>query len=57
MPRARQPTAADITASLMAVKLLVRGMKDAMPSLAAEMRREACERLDDVITDIGRMAR
>ncbi|WP_311269736.1 hypothetical protein [Sphingobium sp. WCS2017Hpa-17] len=52
-----RPAPEDITAALMAVKLLVKGMNGAMPTLAAEMRREACERIDDVIDDIGRMKR
>jgi len=53
----RRPTPADIVASLMAVKLLIKGMSGAMPTLAAEMRREAVERIDDVIDDIGRLRR
>lgn len=55
--RNRRPAPEDITASLMAVKLLIKGLNGALPSLAAEMRREACERIDDVIEDIGRMIR
>lgn len=57
MTRQRRPTPSDITASLTAVKLLVKGMNGAMPSLAAELRRDACERIDDLIDDIGRMTR
>lgn len=57
MTRRSRPTADDITASLLAVKLIVRGMKDAMPTLAAEMRREACERIDDIIQDMGSFGR
>ncbi len=53
----RRPTSADIVASLTAVKLLIKGLSGAMPTLAAEMRREACERIDDIIDDIGRMKR
>lgn len=53
----RRPAPADVVASLSAVKLLIKGMNGAMPTLAAEMRREACERIDDVIDDIGRMKR
>lgn len=53
----RRPTPADVVASLSAVKLLIKGMNGAMPTLAAEMRREAVERIDDVIEDIGRMKR
>tara|TARA_R110000787_G_scaffold208846_8_gene318925 strand:- start:14677 stop:14850 length:174 start_codon:yes stop_codon:yes gene_type:complete len=55
--RRTHPSPADITASLTAVKLLIKGMNGAMPTLAAELRRDACERLDDAITDIGRMGR
>ena len=50
-------TVADVTASLTAVKLLIGGMKDAMPTLQAELRRDACERIDDIITDLGSMRR
>lgn len=57
MTRRTHPSPADITASLTAVKLLIKGMNGAMPTLAAELRRDACERLDDAITDIGRMGR
>jgi hypothetical protein len=53
----RRPTHADIAASLSAVKLLIKGMNGAMPTLAAEMRRDACERIDDAIDDLGRMKR
>ncbi len=57
MSRPRRPSAADITASLTAVKLLIKGMNGAMPTLQAELRRDACERIDDVNDDIGRMTR
>lgn len=57
MSRAPKPTVADIAARLMAVKLMVRGMADAMPSLAREMRREACESIDDIIQDLGALGR
>lgn len=57
MTRKSRPAPADIAASLTAVKLLIKGMNGAMPSLAAELRRDACERIDDLIDDIGRMAR
>lgn len=53
MPRNRDAALAEITTRLRAVKLMVAGMKDAMPSLAAEMRREACESIDDIIQDLG----
>lgn len=53
MGRRSTPTIDEITASLKAVQLMVRGSGGAMPTLAAEMRREACERIDDVIDDLG----
>lgn len=53
----RRATAGDIAASLLAVKLLVQGMKDAMPTLQGELRRDACERIDDIISDLGSMKR
>lgn len=46
------PTITDLVTRLTAVKLLVRGTEGAMPTLAREMRREACESLDDVIADL-----
>jgi hypothetical protein len=42
----------DITTRLTTVKLIVAGMKNAMPTLAAELRREACESIDDIIADL-----
>lgn len=57
MMRGQRPTLSDIAARLTAVKLMVRGMGDAMPSLASEMRREACETIEDVIRDLGAIGR
>lgn len=57
MNRARKPTLADVAARLTAVKLMIRGTADAMPSLAREMRREACESIDDIIQDLGAIRR
>lgn len=51
--RKRRPTTSDIAADLMAVKLLIKGMKDAMPTLQREIQRDACERIDDIISDLG----
>lgn len=53
----RRTTPSDIAASLLAVKILVQGMKDAMPTLQSELRRDACERIDDIITDLGSLRR
>jgi len=39
----------------MAVKMMVRGLSGVMPSLAAEMRREACETIEDVIDDLAKI--
>lgn len=39
----------EMATRLIAAKRMVAGMKDAMPSMAAELRREACETLDEVI--------
>lgn len=47
------PTIADVVARLMAVKVMVRGLDGAMPSLAREMRREACESIEDIIKDLA----
>lgn len=55
MGRSRKPNTADIAARLMAVKLMVRGLSGAMPTLAAEMRREACECIDDIIEDLAKI--
>lgn len=53
-----QPTPADLTASLVILKLLVRGMDGALgASLTAQLRHEACERLDRLIIEVGGMAR
>lgn len=55
--RPRRPEPADIAARLTSVKLMVGGTKDAMPTLAAELRREACETIDDIIQDLGKLSK
>ena len=55
--RKPRPTPADIAASLTAVKLLIKGMSGAMPTLQREIQRDACERIDDIITDLGSILR
>lgn len=52
MTKAKPPATADIVGRLLAIKLMVAGMKDAMPSTARELRREVCESIDDLIEDI-----
>lgn len=55
MGRSRKPNTSDLVARLMAVKLIVRGMSGVMPSLADEMRREACESIEDIIEDLAKI--
>ena len=55
--RKRRATASDIAADLMAVKLLIKGLSGAMPTLQREIQRDACERIDDIITDLGSLKR
>lgn len=57
MDRRQEQKLADVTARLAAVKLMVRGTGDAMPTLAKELRREACESIDDIIRDLGAIVR
>lgn len=52
MSRSKKLTAAEVSARLLAVKRMVADLKDAMPRAAAEMRREACEEIDDIIGDL-----
>lgn len=52
MKKRQPPTAAEIVNRLIAIKLMVAGMKDAMPSTARELRREACETIDDLVEEI-----
>ena len=53
MTKLHRPTSAEIVRRLIAVKAAIQGMKDAMPTLAAELRRESCEEIDDLIKDIA----
>jgi hypothetical protein len=41
---------------LVDLKMMVAGLKDAMPTLAAQIRREACEEIEDLIGDLRRGA-
>lgn len=52
MNRKTRPTDAEIIRRLAAVKVMISGIKDAMPTMAAELRREACESIDDIIQDL-----
>ena len=53
MARKARATADQIVARLLGVKVLIREMGGAMPSRAAELRREACEELDDLMKEVA----
>lgn len=46
----------EVIVRLVAVKRMVAGIKDAMPTMAGELRREACETIDEIIEDVRRLA-
>lgn len=48
----QKPTVPAITARLIQIKRMVASTAGAMPRTAAEMRREACEEIDDLIGEI-----
>lgn len=52
MTRKQRPSDEDIRVRLAIIKRLVRGTADALPRAAAELRREATEAIDDLITDL-----
>ncbi|MBO9380260.1 hypothetical protein GG804_26195 [Sphingomonas histidinilytica] len=52
MPRRRKPDSAELIRRLVAVKVMVASMKDAMPAAARELRRQAGESIDDIIEDL-----
>lgn len=54
MGRRAKPTPPEIARRLTAIKLMVAGIADALPTAAKELRRSACEGLDDLIDDITR---
>lgn len=56
MRRAQQLDRQALKMRLTAVKRMVAGTKDAMPTMAAELRREACETIDDVIEELSSAA-
>lgn len=43
----------EVVRRLLAVKMMIVGMKDAMPTAARDLRREASETLDEIIQEIG----
>lgn len=52
MPRRKKPDSAEIIRRLVTVKVMIASMKDAMPTAARELRREAGEALDDIIAGL-----
>lgn len=52
MSRPKKPTGPEIVRRLTAVKVMIAGMKGALPNMAAELRREACESIDDLIGEL-----
>lgn len=42
---------------LAAVKVMIKDSADAMPTMARELRRNACETIDDIIAELARPAR
>ena len=54
MPRRQsRPTDPEIARRLAAIKLMIAGMADAMPTMAKELRREARESLDELIGELA----
>lgn len=54
MPRKAKPKDDEIVRRLVTIKVMIAGMKDALPNTAKELRREACESIDDLIEEIRR---
>jgi hypothetical protein len=54
MAKAQKITLAEVLQRLAAIKLMVAATKGAMPTIANELRREACESIDDLVEDISR---
>lgn len=57
MGRPKKPDPLDQAQRLAAVKIMVRDMGGAMPSMAKELRRSACETIDDIIEELTKAAR
>ncbi len=55
MSRTKKPTAGMIQGRLLAVKQLVYATGEAMPTHAAELRRETNELIEDIMADVGKL--
>lgn len=53
MSRKARPTDAELIRRLTAIKVMVSGTKGALPNMASELRREACESIDDLIGELA----
>lgn len=54
MTRPRPATPAEHARRLAGVKIMIFDLKDAMPTMAKELRRNACETLDEIIEELTR---
>lgn len=54
MPRKAKITDDELVRRLVTIKVMIAGMKDALPKTAKELRRESCESLNELIEDIRR---
>ena len=57
MGRPKKPDPLDQAQRLAAVKIMIKDMGDAMPSMARELRRNACETIDDIIEELAKPTR
>ncbi|MBB4857182.1 hypothetical protein HNO88_000489 [Novosphingobium chloroacetimidivorans] len=57
MGRPKKPDPLEQAQRLAAVKIMVRDMAGAMPTMARDLRRNACETLDDIIGELTAPAR
>lgn len=53
MARDKRPSDAELVRRLTAIKVMVAGTKGALPNMRDELRREACESLDDIIGELA----
>jgi hypothetical protein len=53
MARRKNLTPPELRMRLLKLKLVVASMKDAMPTTREELRRSACEDIDDLIGEVA----
>jgi hypothetical protein len=53
MPK-KKITLPEVLQRLATIKMMVVATKDAMPTMASELRRETCESIDDLVTEISK---